>query len=108
HFILFSSGTTGGVKGYAISKEALFSNARASNEHFKMTAHDVWGLSLPVYHIGGLSVLVRAHLLSNKVIDARHWNPEKWTNTIQEATITTIVPTQLYDLVKRGIRAPKH
>lgn len=107
HFILFSSGTTGGVKGYAISKEALFANARASNDHFKLTRDDVWALSLPVYHIGGLSVVARAQLLGNKIIDARHWNPETWPLTIKDATITTIVPTQLYDLVKRGIRAPQ-
>lgn len=106
HFILFSSGTTGGVKGYAISREALFANARASNEHFHLSKDDVWALSLPIYHIGGLSVLARAHLLGNKLIDARTWNPQVWANTIQDATITTIVPTQLYDLVKLGIKAP--
>lgn len=104
HFILFSSGTTGGdLKGYAVSKKALFANAEAVNNHFKLTPDDVWGLSLPVYHIGGLSVLARAHLLKNKVIDARSWDPESWEVKMKDVTITTIVPTQLYDLVKRGI-----
>lgn len=107
HFILFSSGTTGGhLKGYAISREALFTNAQAVNEHFHLTSHDVWALSLPVYHIGGLSVVARAHLLGNKLIDARHWEPLEWVKQIEDVSITTIVPTQLYDLVKRGIRAP--
>lgn len=105
HFILFSSGTTGGdLKGYAVSKKALFANAEASNKFFNLTQDDVWGLSLPVYHIGGLSVLARAHLLGNKVIDARKWDPETWHEKMQDVTITTIVPTQLYDLVKRGMR----
>jgi o-succinylbenzoate---CoA ligase len=105
HFLLFSSGTTGGeLKGYAISKKALMANAEAVNNHFKLTKDDVWGLSLPVYHVGGLSVLARAHLLSNKVVDARSWNPEKWHEKIKDVTITTIVPTQLYDLVKKGLR----
>lgn len=109
HFILFSSGTTGGsLKGYAVSKKALFANAKAVNEHFSLTSEDVWGLSLPSYHIGGLSVLARAHLLGNKVIDARKWEPQAWIKKIQEVTITTIVPTQLYDLVKLGIKAPKN
>ena len=108
HFILFSSGTTGGVKGYAVSKDALFANAKASNDHFKMSSSDVWALSLPVYHIGGLSVMARAHLLGNKIIDARHWNPDTWSDLIKDATITTIVPTQLYDLVQRKISAPKN
>lgn len=108
HFILFSSGTTGGVKGYAVSREALFANAKASNEHFQLTHNDIWALSLPIYHIGGLSVLARAHLLENQIIDARHWDPLPWAKKIEEATITTIVPTQLYDLVKLKLKAPRH
>jgi O-succinylbenzoic acid--CoA ligase len=107
HFIIFSSGTTGGdLKGYALSKDALFANAKATNEHFDLSPNDVWGLSLPVYHVGGLSVLARAHLLRNKVVDIRKWNPERWIKDLESVTITTIVPTQLYDLVKRGYKSP--
>lgn len=105
HFVLFSSGTTGGdLKGYAISKDALFNNARAVNEHFHLGPADVWGLSLPIYHIGGLSVLARAHLLGNKIIDVRSWEPTSWLEKIEPATITTVVPTQLYDLVQMKAR----
>jgi o-succinylbenzoate---CoA ligase len=107
HFIIFSSGTTGGdLKGYALSKNALFNNARAVNEHFSLNTSDVWGLSLPVYHVGGLSVLARAYLLKNSIADARHWDPQLWITKIQDVTITTVVPTQLYDLVKLKINAP--
>lgn len=109
HFVLLSSGTTGGdIKGYALSKDALFANAKATNDHFQLTEKDVWGLSLPLYHVGGLSVLARAHLLQNKVVDLRKWNPENWINEIKDVTITTIVPTQLYDLVKLNLTAPKN
>lgn len=105
HFVLFSSGTTGGdLKGYAISREALFNNARAVNEFFGLTKDDVSGLSLPVYHIGGLSVLARAHLLNYRVVDARNWEPTSWLEKIQDVTITTVVPTQLFDLVKMKAR----
>lgn len=107
HFLLFSSGTTGGdLKGYAVSKKALFANADAVNKHFSLTTDDVWGLSLPIYHIGGLSVLARANLLKNRVIDLRNWNPENWIEQVKDVTITTIVPTQLYDIVKKGFKAP--
>jgi len=108
HFILFSSGTTGGdLKGYALSKKALFENAKATNDHFGLNSHDVWGLSLPLYHVGGLSVLARAYQLKNKVVDLRKWDPLTWRDQLKETTITTIVPTQLYDLVHRKIQAPK-
>lgn len=109
HFILFSSGTTGGdLKGYAVSKEALFTNADAVNKHFKLTRSDVSGLSLPTYHIGGLSVLARADLLGNKVVDARKWNPETWSEKMSDVSITTVVPTQLYDLVQRKMKPSKN
>jgi O-succinylbenzoic acid--CoA ligase len=109
HFILFSSGTTGGdLKGYALSKKALFANANAVNEHFALTSEDVWGLSLPIYHVGGLSVLARAHLLKNKVIDVRHWEPMSWIKKMEDVTITTLVPTQLYDLVKLKLSPSTH
>lgn len=109
HFILFSSGTTGGdLKGYALSKKALFTNAEAVNKHFNLTSSDVWGLSLPLYHVGGLSVLARAHLLGNRVIDGRKWNPVEWVKKMEEVTITTLVPTQLYDLVRNNLTPPEN
>lgn len=109
HFILFSSGTSGGdLKGYALSKKALFTNAEAVNDHFKLTHDDVWGLSLPVYHVGGLSVLARARLTGSRVIDGRKWDPVNWIKKMEEVTITTLVPTQLYDLVKLKLRPWKN
>lgn len=109
HFILFSSGTTSSLlKGYALSKVALFKNAKAVNAFFNLNSSDIWGLSLPIYHVGGLSVLARAHLLKNKLIDLRKWSPEKWMQNIAPVSITTIVPTQLYDLVKLNLKAPKN
>lgn len=107
HFILFSSGTTGGhLKGYALSKKSLFKNAEAVNKFFELQSSDVWGLSLPIYHVGGLSVLARAHLLGNKVVDLRSWDPLRWHKNIFEVSVTSIVPTQLYDLIKLDLKAP--
>ncbi len=108
HFILFSSGTTGGgLKGYALSKKALFENANAVNHFFNLSQHDTWALSLPLYHVGGLSVLMRSELLKNTVVDARKWDPPLWRKAIEEVTVTSIVPTQLYDLVKHNITSPR-
>lgn len=109
HFAIFSSGTTSReLKGYILSDKAMATNARAVNEWFGLSSDDVWGLSLPIYHVGGLSVLMRAKLLGNKVIDLRGWNPQNWIKNIQteKISITTIVPAQLYDLVKNGFNSP--
>ncbi len=110
HFLIFSSGTTSqDLKGYALSREALLTNARAVNSFFNLNSDDVWGLSLPHFHVGGLSVLARAHLLgSSLVLMGDHWDPLAWSELLKEkgVTITTIVPTQLFDLVKNNLQAP--
>lgn len=109
HFILFSSGTTSkDLKGYALSREALLSNAKAVNAHFGLTPDDVWGLSIPYYHVGGLSVVARAFALGSRLVDLGNWVPLTWRNTLEleGVTITTVVPTQIYDLVQQKLRAP--
>jgi O-succinylbenzoic acid--CoA ligase len=110
HFAIFSSGTSSQkLKGYILSEKAMEANANAVNEWFSLTSQDVWGLSLPVYHVGGLSVLIRAKLLGNKIVDLRKWDPLSWHQTLikENVTITTIVPTQLYDVVKNKITSPE-
>lgn len=109
HFLIFSSGTTSSaIKGYAISREALLTNARAVNKHFNLTSEDVWGLSLPYYHVGGLSVLARAYELQCPIIDCGIWNPLEWRKILFESTvtITTVVPAQVYDLVHLELSSP--
>ncbi len=110
HFIILSSGTTGGkIKGFAISEKALFANAKAVNNFFDLSSKDIWALSLPSFHVGGLSVLARAYLLNNKVITFEKWNAKDWITKIalEKVTISTIVPTQLYDLLQSKKSPPK-
>lgn len=109
HALILSSGTSGGgIKGYALSYRALKANAQAVNAFYSLSETDRWGLSLPTYHVGGLSVMVRAKLSQSEVIDCRGWNPGEWYKKIDEAkiTITTVVPTQVFDLVTLNLKAP--
>lgn len=111
HLVIFSSGTTSHFpKGYALSKEALFANAEAVNRHFDLTKNDIWALSIPHFHIGGLSVILRAKLLGSKLIATGVWSPLEWAKQLNEnkVTITTVVPTQVYDLVQFNIQAPQN
>lgn len=111
HTLLFSSGTTGGpMKGYLLSREALLKNAKAVNERLGLTPSDLWGASLPFYHIGGLSIFYRAWLLGSRPVDLRPWKPETLSARItdEKVTVLSLVPAQLYDLVSLGSRAPEH
>jgi O-succinylbenzoic acid--CoA ligase len=111
HVALLSSGTTSkNPKGYAISKRALLIHATAVNQFLGLTTQDRWGLTLPPFHIGGLGIVVRSQLLNQKPVNLYPWNPLQMADVIRKEKITVIsvVPTQIYDLVKHGIRAPKN
>jgi O-succinylbenzoic acid--CoA ligase len=109
HYFLLSSGTTSNsLKGYALSKEALEKNALAVNQHLGLTKQDKWGLTLPYYHIGGLSIFFRAHLLEHDPVALYPWSPHKIVTdiSINKVTIISLVPTQIYDLVRLKIKSP--
>lgn len=111
HFLISSSGTTGGDwKGYLISKNALLTNAKAVNECLKLSETDVWGATLPYYHIGGLSIHFRAKLLGHNPVQLRPWNPQVLVEEIkkQEVTVISLVPSQVYDLVELNLASPKN
>ena len=109
HYVILSSGTTSGdLKGYALSRKALISNANAVNNLYGITPHDKWAISLPPYHVGGLSVMVRAALLGNEVMNFGPWDAKKWTQNVfdNKISFSTIVPTQLYDLIHHNCHPP--
>lgn len=112
HVVLQSSGTsnTSKITSYAISKEAILENARRVNQFLEVSHDDIWLASLPFYHIGGLSIYIRSYLGQNKVVDyAQKWDVQKFYDSLNqyEITLTSLVPTQLYDLCKNKLIAPK-
>ena len=109
HVFFFSSGTTSTMlKGYAISRHAMMDNAKAVNDHLNLSTNDRWGLTLPPYHVGGISILFRSLLLKNSPHDLLPWTPQTLAQEIQTQQLTAIslVPSQIYDLVRLQIKAP--
>jgi O-succinylbenzoic acid--CoA ligase len=64
--VIFSSGTTGEPKGVALAGAALEASARAHAAHSGV-GHATWLLDLPLYHVGGLSVVTRALFLGAEI-----------------------------------------
>ena len=114
HIWICSSGTSqkySSVTLYALSRSAFLHSARAVNEHLEVHKKDVWLNVLPVFHVGGLSIQARSYLSRSKVVEQSQsvWNPQKFKPWILEAkaTLTSLVPTQIFDLVKLGEKAPE-
>lgn len=104
-----TSGTEGGQKWAALTKEAILCSARAVNAHYSVTSADRWILALPVWHIGGFGVLARAFVSGIAVEKIfRKWNAAAFAAKVSEtkATLTALVPTQVFDLVSAGLSAP--
>jgi o-succinylbenzoate---CoA ligase len=110
HLLFLSSGTTSKTpKGYAFHKSALALNAEAVNKHLNLGPTDRWGLTLTSYHIGGIGIILRSQLLGEPPVPCYPWKPETISEAIQiqKITIISLVPTQIYDLVKYQIKAPR-
>ena len=105
-----TSGTEGTRKWVGLTKQALLTSARAVNEHFGITAQDHWLLALPTHHVGGFGILARAHFSGSQVTRlASKWNAAGFVQKCEEvgATLASLVPTQVFDLVAAQLRAPE-
>lgn len=112
HVFILTSGTTAssaaGFKWVALPKAAVLAAAASSNRHLESGTNDVWLHCLPNFHIGGLSIWARAELCGAKVVQT-NWDLEAFSRELEEskATLCSLVPTQVHDLVSRGVHAPR-
>ena len=123
HFWLMSSLSTaeiGTFKFIALSKEALLTSAKAVNNHLEISKKDTWLRVLPAFHVGGLSILARSFLQKNPEKPScktalslnlnYSWNVQTYFKelTQSQATLSSLVPTQVHDLVQAKCKAPPH
>jgi O-succinylbenzoic acid--CoA ligase len=105
-----TSGSEGRRKWVGLAKESLLISARVVNAHFGITERDHWLLALPVHHVGGFGVLARAFASGSAVrrLDGK-WDAAVFARTCTEvgATLASLVPTQVFDLVAANLRAPE-
>ena len=112
HIWLSTSGSSA-VKWVGLSKKAILESAKAVNNHLKSHREDCWINALPHFHVGGLGILARAYLSGAAVFDFKEtfqnkWNAEHFHRflTDKKGTLTSLVPTQLYDLIALDLKAP--
>ncbi len=106
--IIFTSGTTSKSKGVPLTFKNLISNATLGNQVFNYSNQDKWLLSLPLYHIGGFSILVRALLFNSNIIIPQSLKTEDLIFAIDETipTLISLVPTQLRRIIKLDVNSP--
>jgi O-succinylbenzoic acid--CoA ligase len=110
HLLFATSGSSGGRKWVALSRDALLASAAIVNQHLSAGANDRWLMALPEFHVGGMGILARCYNAGSELVKlGGKWSPELYHRTAdsEDVSLSSLVPTQLYDLVQRGLRAPK-
>jgi O-succinylbenzoic acid--CoA ligase len=108
HVWVATSGTGGRLKVVALSRSALEASAAAVNKHLAASSSDLWLNPLPTFHVGGLGIEVRSALAGAKRVTLADWNAAEFVRRANEdgVTLSSLVPTQVHDLVAAGFSAP--
>lgn len=88
--LLYTSGTTGKPKGAILSAGAFLASAKGSAALLDAPPSDRWLACMPLFHVGGLSVLIRSCLAGSCAVIHAHFDPAEVVRSLQEEGITGV------------------
>jgi O-succinylbenzoic acid--CoA ligase len=98
--VVFTSGSTGGPKAALHTFGNHYHNALGSNANIALRPGDRWLHSLPLYHVGGLSILFRCMLARATIVLPQQGSPLAESIVHLGATHVSLVATQLSRLLR--------
>jgi o-succinylbenzoate---CoA ligase len=106
--IIHTSGTSGRPKGAVLTYGNIFYSAMASAYRLGHLPDDCWLCVLPLYHVGGLSIIMRAVLHGVTVDLHPRFDVEAVNRALdtQPITLISLVPTMLHRLLESRCRWP--
>ncbi|OFW77620.1 MAG: o-succinylbenzoate--CoA ligase [Alicyclobacillus sp. RIFOXYA1_FULL_53_8] len=95
--VIYTSGTTGYPKGTVLTYGNFWWSAIASALQSGLQKHDKWLVPMPLFHVGGLSVLMRSVIYGTTAVIQDRFDAEQVNRTLdeQEITLLSVVPTML-------------
>lgn len=106
--VLHTSGTTAEPKPVTLTVGNWLWNALGSALALGLEAGDRWLCTLPLSHVGGLSIPLRSAIYGTTVVLHERFETEAVLEAIERdrVTLVSLVPTTLQRLLDAGLRAP--
>lgn len=97
HTIMYTSGTTGFPKGVIQRFGNHWNSAIGSVLNLGLTEHDKWLVCVPLFHISGLSIVIRSVLYGIPIVLQQKFQPDAVNKAINEhgVTIMSVVSNML-------------
>ncbi len=106
YMVMFTSGTTGTPKCVRLSRSNLEASAAASARHLRHTREDRWLAVLPLFHVGGWSIVVRSAREGSAVVLEPRFESARAGILMREGKVTlaSLVATMLERIldIERG------
>lgn len=99
--VIATSGTTGRPKGVELTHASLAAANEAVHSRIGREPDDVWLSCLPWHHVGGLQVMLRARRFEIPLVVHERFEVARFAAV--EATLVSLVPTQLVTLLDAGV-----
>jgi fatty-acyl-CoA synthase len=93
HMIMYTSGTTGFPKGAILSHRKTFFNALNANIYYGLIPNDIFLVTRPLFHSGGLLVESSPMLYKGgTIIIKKRFKPVEILETIEKYKVTVVEP----------------
>jgi O-succinylbenzoic acid--CoA ligase len=101
--IMYTSGTTGNPKGVMQTFGNHWSSAIGSALNLGLQSNDRWLLAVPLFHISGLSILIRSVIYGMGIILLERFDANKMNEAIiqDKVTIVSVVTTMLQQMLEK-------
>lgn len=105
HSVIYTSGTTGRPTAVSLTHRNHTASAIASAWNLGVHPDDRWLGVLPLFHVGGLAVLVRSALYRTAAVLHESFDVQRVKEAFEqgEVTLASLVPTMLRRLVEAGL-----
>lgn len=88
--VLYTSGTTGTPKGAELRHASLFWSAIGSALHLGAVPGERWLACLPLFHVGGLSILARSVLTGSEVVLHEQFSPDAVARALEHEHVSLV------------------